>query len=70
MITNDQFLETINNKGIDSAFILLVSSAATDDGTWMNMLYEINEKVYSEDIANLLKNYGLTIHSMLIGMLH
>ncbi len=51
----EQLIETINTQGIERAFLSMVKSEESDDGTWMQLLYDIQGLADDDVIAKLLR---------------
>lgn len=54
-MNSEQLAKIINIQGVEAAFSILFASDESDDGTWMQLLYEIQGIVDDAAIAKLLK---------------
>lgn len=55
MVSGIQLIEILNSDGVEAAFRVLFASEETEDGSWMKLLYEIQEDISSDKICALLK---------------
>lgn len=51
----EQLVKIINIQGVEVAFSILFASDESDDGTWMQLLYDIQGLVDDAAIAKLLR---------------
>lgn len=51
----EQLAKIINIQGVEAAFSILYASDESDNGTWMQLLYEMQGLVDDVAIAKLLR---------------